>query len=174
MTVAEQHDSMKSQKPAEEFKMNAVVFVLLTRRNGDKRELLFQLRTNTSYMANMYDFSASGKIDPGESVEMAAVREAFEEACVVIDPNDLHLFHMRHETSENHLKIFFWTENWTVDGIENGEPKIGEPEKCGDLLWTTYHDLPENLIPFLRKVLYYGIVRELYSDDLSDNTPDGI
>lgn len=168
MTVIKRGNPTAQPKPVEEYKMNTVVFVLLTRGNGSRREMLFQLRKNTSYMSGMYDFSASGKIDPGESAKDAVLREAYEEAKVVIDPRDLHFFHVRHETAENHLKLFFWAEKWTVDGQENANPQIGEPEKCGGLQWTTYQNLPENLIPFLRQVLYYGLLREPYSDDLHD------
>lgn len=168
MAVAANYEPVKMSKSNESTEKNktyCVVSVILTRGNGDRRELLFQQRINTSYMANMYDFSASGKVDSKESAEHAAVREAFEEIRVVIKPSNLHCFHIHHATKENCIKLFFWVDTWMVDGVKNGEPQIGEPNKCGDLRWTTYDSLPENLIPLLREVLRYGMAQELYSDD---------
>lgn len=155
------------------YKVNVVVFVLLYRMKNGKCEILLQRRKNTSYMPGMYDFSASGKInyDEGEieSAERAVIREAKEEIGVDINPIDLQFFHTRHDTAENHIKLFFATSKWTVDGEENGEPKICEPDKCDNLLWSLYDNPPDNLIPFLKKVLIHGLHHKHYSDDLSPN-----
>lgn len=145
-------------KAPEQFRVNSVVFVVLTRENHGEREILLQLRKNTSYMPGMYDLSASGKVEPGEPASAAAIREAEEEIGVKIKPEDLHFFHVHHNVAEKHIKLFFWTD--TYESI----PRICEPESCGDLMWTPDDSLPDNIIPYLRDIIEAWHNERYYSD----------
>ena len=87
----------------------------------------------------------SGKLDRGESVPAAAVREAREEVGVRVDPADLRHVHTSHVTAsgvEPRLGLFFTTTRWT------GEPVNSEPDKCSAVRWFGLDALPEDLIAY--------------------------
>ncbi|CAM00642.1 ADP-ribose pyrophosphatase YjhB (NUDIX family) [Saccharopolyspora erythraea NRRL 2338] len=113
---------------------------LLLVRGG---EVLLSLRRGR-YGDGMWHLP-SGKLDAGESVVAAAVREAREEVGVRIDPADLRHVHTLHATGpgqEPRLGVFFEATRWA------GEPVNLEPEKCHGIEWFDLHRLPEPLIPY--------------------------
>ncbi|MER7771536.1 NUDIX domain-containing protein [Kitasatospora sp. NPDC096140] len=115
--------------------------VILEREDG--RILLIE-RANTGYADGMLNLP-SGKVERGESVEEAAVREAFEEVGVKIDPADLHPVHVvHHRNPEGNARIgwFFATTRW------EGRPHNAEPTKCAGLTWANPDHLPENTVPY--------------------------
>ena len=74
----------------------------------------------------------SGKLDAGESVVDAAVREADEEVGVLIDPQHLrhvHTIHVAGSGPEPRLGLFFEAHRWI------GEPSNREPDKCSAIAW---------------------------------------
>lgn len=87
----------------------------------------------------------SGKLDAGESVLAAAVREAYEEVGVVIDPADLlhaHTLHATRSDVEPRLGLFFEARRW------EGEPENREPEKCSELGWFGFGALPGDTLDY--------------------------
>lgn len=87
----------------------------------------------------------AGKLDAGESVLDAAVREADEEIGVRIDPGDLRLVHTLHVKGpgrEPRLGLFFEAQRW------HGTPENREPEKCSAIAWFRLDGLPERLIEY--------------------------
>lgn len=87
----------------------------------------------------------SGKLDAGESVLDAAVREVHEEIGIRIEPADLHHVHTNHVTGsglEPRLGLYFVTQRWT------GEPTNCEPDKCSELRWFGLDDLPDDVIAY--------------------------
>ncbi|MGA6162548.1 NUDIX hydrolase [Amycolatopsis magusensis] len=105
--------------------------VLLTRRRGTYGDGMWHL--------------PSGKLDPGESLPNAAIREAHEEIGVHINPDDLHHVHTLHVTGAGQtprLGIFFATHHWT------GQPRNREPDKCSAIAWFPLDALPSNVIPY--------------------------
>ncbi|MFR9731828.1 NUDIX hydrolase [Saccharopolyspora sp. MS10] len=87
----------------------------------------------------------SGKVDAGEDVVSAAVREAWEEVGVRIDPADLAHVHSVHITGpgqEPRFGFFFRTARWS------GEPENREPEKCHELGWFDLDALPRPMIEY--------------------------
>lgn len=87
----------------------------------------------------------SGKLDAGESVLDAAVREAEEEVGVLIDPADLrhvHTTHVNGSGPEPRLGLFFEARCWL------GEPTNREPDKCAAISWFSLDDLPAELIAY--------------------------
>ena len=87
----------------------------------------------------------SGKLEAGESVVEAVIREAREEIAVQIAPEDLRLVHvMQHRNLDGHSRIgyFFAAARW------GGQPRNNEPEKCAGLLWAPIDELPGHTWPY--------------------------
>lgn len=117
------------------------VHVLLIR--GDQILLTQRCDPNPAFDGRWH--APSGKLEAGESVLDAAVREAEEEVGVLIDPADLdhvHTMHVQGSGPEARLGLFFATERWL------GEPSNQEPDKCRDVQWFALRTLPERLIDY--------------------------
>lgn len=87
----------------------------------------------------------SGKLDRGESVLAAAVREAEAEVGVVIEPADLrhvHTSHVNGSGQEPRLGLFFEARRWS------GDPVNREPAKCSAVEWFRFDALPAGMIDY--------------------------
>lgn len=147
------------------FESKLAAYLILERERAGRRQILVQLRQNTGYMDGEYDVSCSGHVEERESFAEAIVREAKEEIGINVELCDLEfatVIHQCRERDNYYVDVFFRTNKYT------GEPRICEPEKCGDLKWVDEDDLPENMIPRLRKVL--RCVREGVQFDDNDFT----
>ena len=122
----------------------ACVYIILR----EKERVLLLRRFNTGYMDGQYSLPA-GHLNGGETADVAACREAKEEAGVDIQPADLRLVHTMHRQAEGHERIdlFFVAENWS------GKPNNTEPHKCDDLKWVNQNALPDNTVPEIRQAL---------------------
>ena len=113
----------------------------------DDDRVLLLLRANTGYMDGYYSLVA-GHIEPGESAVQAAVREAAEEAGVVIMPQDTEVVGVMHrKDGEERIDFFVRVHRWV------GEPFNAESEKCSDLRWFQLGALPENIVPYVFRAL---------------------
>jgi 8-oxo-dGTP diphosphatase len=84
-----------------------------------------------------------GKLDPGETIEQCAVRELLEETDLVLrDPRTF---------------AAVLVDGWLVAGVagwvEEGEPRVTEPDKFGDFSWIEPAFPPEDLYPATAAVL---------------------
>jgi mutator protein MutT len=132
----------------ERYSSKLAVSLVLTRINeNDEKEVLLQLRQNTGYMDNMYDFSSSGHIEKGESFKEGIIREAKEELGITIDEKDLEFLILYHHYKDDYVQVVFTTKNYI------GIPTINEPEKCKGLLWANINNIPENTIPYTKTML---------------------
>jgi ADP-ribose pyrophosphatase YjhB (NUDIX family) len=105
--------------------------VLLSKRRGRYGDGLWHL--------------PAGKLEEGESVLGAAVREAEEEVGVRIAEEDLrfvHAVHARGDGVGSRMGLFFEARRWV------GEPVTREPDKCYEVAWFPSDRLPENVIPY--------------------------
>lgn len=146
----------KMKKERHQNKM--AVFLILTRQNNGKTEILLQERYNTGYMDGKYDAACSGHVEKGESFSMALVREAKEEIDLTIDEKDLKLVQLIHSYKEDYINVFFTTNKYV------GTPKIMEPTKCNSLEWFDIKNLPENIFPRVKNVLINMDNGLLYDD----------
>jgi 8-oxo-dGTP pyrophosphatase MutT (NUDIX family) len=129
--------------PAERFHLIAAVHVFLIRDN----RVLLLLRRNTGFADGQYSVIA-GHLDGGEEVVGAACREAREEAGVALDPAAVVVAGVMHRRSDAERVDFF-----VAAGRWSGEIVNVEPEKCDDLRWFALDDLPDNVVPYVRRAL---------------------
>jgi 8-oxo-dGTP diphosphatase len=130
--------------------------MIILERDG---HLLLAERANTGYADGLLNLP-SGKVDPGENVVDAIVREAREEIGVRLDPGALrivHVMHMRNPEGQTRVGWFFATAHW------DGEPVNAEPHKCGGISWHPADQLPENTVPYNA----YGIAHSLKGEPFS-------
>lgn len=129
----------------ERYKSKIVVDLLLKRKNkNNKEEILLSLRENTGYRDGYYDLPG-GHVDENEDLFIAMIREAKEEIGIDIFREDMKIFHIYHHFRKNMLKFVFSVNKYKGILINN------EPEKCKELKWFEVENLPENIIPKIRK-----------------------
>jgi 8-oxo-dGTP diphosphatase len=112
-----------------------------------KNQVLLLRRFNTGFEDGNYSVPA-GHLDGGETVRMAAVREALEEIGVSINLDDVAFATVMHRKSDDERVDFFvHIREW------DGEPFNAEPEKCDELRWCDLDALPENTIPYVSSAI---------------------
>ena len=133
---------------SEKYTSRLAVNLVLTRLNDEgRKEILLQLRQNTGYMDNMYDFACSGHVEKGESFTTALVREAREEIGIEVKEEDLIFLAVNHHFQADHVQLFFTTEHY------EGIPRVCEPDECGGLLWADVDCLPDDTILYVANVI---------------------
>jgi 8-oxo-dGTP diphosphatase len=129
-------------------RFRAVVAVHLLLLRGE--EVLLLRRANTGYEDGNYSVIA-GHLDGNETASQAMVREVAEEAGITVGSTDLRFVHVMHRKeaaeADERIDLFFAATHW------QGEPKIGEPEKCGELRWAALDALPATMVPYVRVAL---------------------
>jgi ADP-ribose pyrophosphatase YjhB (NUDIX family) len=136
------------------FKQIAEAHVLFIREG----ETLLLRRYQTGWQDGNYSVVA-GHVEAAESVREAAIREAREEAGVVIDPDDLELVHVVHRLSdEERLSFFFLARAW------QGEPFNAEPDKCDDMIWVNIDALPPNMVGYVAQAFSEIEAAAVYSE----------
>ncbi|MCA9833820.1 MAG: NUDIX domain-containing protein [Thermomicrobiales bacterium] len=125
------------------FTFLAAVHVLLMRGN----KVLLLRRFNTGYEDGNYSVPA-GHLDGDEQVIDAAIRETREEAGVELDPVFSRVAGIMHRISnDERIDFFVVAEKWA------GEIHNAEPHKCDDLCWFSTDNLPENVVPYVRRAI---------------------
>lgn len=113
-------------------------------------KFLIARRCNTGYQDGMYQVPA-GHVEAGELPSEALMREAEEEIGINLSPNDVELVHVsyrpKHDQTDNRIDFFFRANTWS------GNIQIMEPEKCDELKWVTFDELPPNMSPHVRDAL---------------------
>lgn len=136
------------------FQLISAVHLVLTQND---RVLLLR-RFQTGWMDGHYSMVA-GHLDGQETMTQAMVREAKEEAGLIIDPKDLELVHMMHRASDSErIDVFFRASTW------QGEPVNQEPHKCDALRWFDMHQLPQPMVPYIRDALVAIMQNQHYSE----------
>ncbi len=131
------------------FRLVPAAYVILRRDN----QVLLQLRQGTGYMDGYWATAAAGHVEAGESVFVAACREAHEELGIMIDPADLEPLTGMHRTHGNGRDIDERVDWFCCCRRWSGEPHLVETEKAADLQWFAIDNLPERVVPHERFVL---------------------
>ena len=109
--------------------------------------ILLSLRCNTGYRDGCYSVVA-GHLEGDELVVEAAIREAREEAGIEIRPEDVEVVGVMHRLDgEERIDFFVRIQAWA------GEITNAEPHKCDELAWYPLDQLPENMIPYVRRAI---------------------
>lgn len=125
------------------FKLVSAVHLFLLR---DERILLLR-RFNTGYADGSYSVVA-GHLDGDEAIKTATAREALEEVGIKITPTDMEVVGVMHRKSDDERIDFFVTaRRWS------GQISNREPHKCDHLAWVPLDNLPDNLIPYVRRAI---------------------
>jgi 8-oxo-dGTP diphosphatase len=127
----------------ERFKLPSAVHLFLIR---DSQVLLLR-RFNTGYEDGKYSVIA-GHLGGDEKIKAAMIREAREEAGIEISPLDLQVVGVMHRKSnDERIDFFLTTTSWS------GEIANREPDRCDQLAWFDVDELPEDMIPYVRRAL---------------------
>lgn len=94
-----------------------------------------------------------GKVDPGESVEQAAVRELAEETTLVASPADVSVIGLVLDT-ESSADLTRMTAA-TVVHAHRGTPAVAEPDKIERWEWFTPDRLPDAMFVPAAQVLRF-------------------
>jgi 8-oxo-dGTP diphosphatase len=110
-------------------------------------QVLLLRRFNTGYADGQYSVPA-GHLDGDETVMAAAAREAEEETGIRIETGHISFSSVMHRREgEERVDFFVHVRQW------QGEPLNTEPEKCDELRWVNVHELPENIIPYVKRAI---------------------
>jgi len=118
-------------------------------------QILLLRRFNTGYRDGEYSVPA-GHLDGNETLMAAAAREAEEEIGVQIEAGEMAFSSVMHRNEgDERVDFFMYVHKW------RGEPVNAETDKCDELRWTDVNDLPDNIIPYVKKAIqnhHRGIV----------------
>lgn len=115
-------------------------------RKGDK--VAFVLRSNTAWMNSHYGLP-SGKVEVGESFRVAAIREGKEEVGVTIKPENLRPVLTVHRNDDDS----YWVDQYFEVVDWEGEAHNAEPHMHSEVAWLDLNNLPDNIIPSVRRAL---------------------
>jgi 8-oxo-dGTP diphosphatase len=151
----------------ERFKLVSAVHLFLIR---DGKILLLR-RFKTGYEDGKYS-AVAGHLNGDEEIKAAAIREAQEEVGIDISPPDLQVVGVMHRKStDERIDFFLATSSWS------GEITNRESDKCDHLAWFDIDELPDGLIPYVRKALdnyRRGIWFDSFGWSSQDSTSPGI
>ncbi|MFG2483385.1 NUDIX domain-containing protein [Streptomyces virginiae] len=115
----------------------------------DGQVLLGLRHPDSAYAGSTHHFLA-GHCEQ-ESAVACLVREAQEEAGLLIDPQDVELAHVVHMVDEPgtqpRVGFVFRARRWT------GTPEVREPDRCVSWGWWPADALPEPIVPYTRAAI---------------------
>lgn len=120
----------------------------LTIVSQNNKILLLKRSKNVIYEPGKYTLPSGSKED-NETALQAALRETLEEVGLKIDPltTEFAQVMIRRKAGEEWVDFFFLVRQW------EGDPKVMEPDKCDEVGWFNFDDLPKNTIPFIKNAL---------------------
>lgn len=123
------------------------VHLIAVREGAAGLEVLLSRRAGDVYAAGCWHL-VSGHLDgPWEDMVTALVREAREEAGVVVDPVDVRAavtVHHRSPGGGARIGVFFAVDRW------EGAPEVMEPQVCDAMGWFPFDALPEPMVAYCR------------------------
>ena len=127
------------------FRAAVAVYGFLRR---EERVLLLR-RKGSGYRDGQLSLPA-GHLEGDEDAVAGLRRELREELGIDVSECRLALvMHRRRETpgDDEYVDLFFEVTRWV------GEPAIGEPEKCSELVWVSQRELPDDVVDYIAVAL---------------------
>ena len=117
----------------------------------EANKVLLLRRFNTGYEDGNYSMPA-GHVDKGETFTECIVREANEEAGIILKTEDVKMACIMYRKAvageeSDRIDAFFVAKKW------DGEIINKEPNKCNDLSWFDLNNIPENTIPYIKHAI---------------------
>ncbi|MEU9125245.1 NUDIX domain-containing protein [Streptomyces sp. NPDC048506] len=117
--------------------------------DADGKVLLGLRHPDSAYAGSIWHFLA-GHCEQ-ESALMCLVREAHEEAGLLIEPGDVELAHVVHLVDtpggRPRMQLVFRARRWS------GTPEVREPDKCKGWRWWPPDGLPAQTVPYARAAI---------------------
>ncbi|MFF0400094.1 NUDIX domain-containing protein [Streptomyces sp. NPDC005248] len=136
-----------------------IVGVHLYLQDEHGRTLLGLRHPDSAFAGNQWHFLA-GHCER-EEVISCLVREAQEEAGLIIERGDVELVHLIHlvdsPSARPRIGLVFRARSWS------GTPSILEPDRCLEWRWWNPKDLPAEVVPYTRRVIEGILAGRLYS-----------
>lgn len=152
--------SIFAQKELKRFKLKVGVFLFLIQN----QQILLLRRHKTGIDDGRY-VVPMGAIEGNETVTSAIIREAAEEANIILRPQNLRVCHLMHRfhpmpegLSFEQIDIYFQTETY------EGTIKNLEPHKCDELKFYSLNNIPEKTAPFIRYAIDCMIKGQFFSE----------
>lgn len=125
-------------------KVPVAVHLLLIKDN----KILLSRRYKTGFEDGNYSLVA-GHVECGETIKQAMIREAKEEANIVLDSKNLKSVQVMYRKTniEERIDYFLVAEQWT------GNLRNNEPNKCDDLRWFNFYEIPSNIVAYIKYAL---------------------
>ncbi|MFD7623913.1 NUDIX domain-containing protein, partial [Streptomyces sp. NPDC059802] len=116
----------------------------------DGRTLLGRRHPDVEFAGGVWH-ALAGHVE-WESVRACLIREAFEEAGIIVEPADLTLVHTVHllddgENAEPRIQLFLRASRWS------GEPEVREPDRCTAWQWWPLDGLPDLMVGYTRAAI---------------------
>ncbi|WP_194835593.1 NUDIX domain-containing protein [Nocardia sp. XZ_19_369] len=118
----------------------SVIGVQLLLTKGDR--VLLARRRNTEFGDGEWN-APGGRLDAGEDVLTAVIREAEEEIGVQVAREHVRMvasMHIQSPPGQALIVFIFQADTWS------GEPWNREPERCSELRWFDVDDIPDDTI----------------------------
>ncbi|OIK28367.1 NUDIX domain-containing protein [Streptomyces malaysiense] len=137
-----------------------IVGVHLYLQDEHGRILLGLRHPDAAFAGNTWHFLA-GHCER-EAAVSCLVREAQEEAGLLIDPADVELVHVVHvlgpSTGRPRIQLVFRARSWS------GSPEVLEPDRCAEWRWWAPGALPHELVPYARTAIEGILAHRAYSE----------
>ncbi|MFD8582501.1 NUDIX domain-containing protein [Streptomyces californicus] len=137
-----------------------VVGVHLFLRDADGRVLLGLRHPDSAYAGRLWH-TLAGHCEREDAVS-SLIREAEEEAGLLLDREAIDLVHLVHSqnspTASPRIQLFFRARTWS------GVPRVREPDRCVEWRWFDPGSLPDNTVPYTRQAIEAILASHPYSD----------
>ncbi len=134
---------------SEEARHAVIPAVWMLIRN-DKDQIFLLRRFNTGWRDGWWTVPA-GHVDANEGPRAAAIRELKEEANIIATSEQISdpliYFYLADDKTHERVSLFFEVTSY------DGTPQNNEPHKADKGEWFDLDDLPDNIVPLLRRAL---------------------
>lgn len=131
--------------------------ILLKKMVKGEEYILLMKRQNTGTNDGEYELPG-GHLEANEDIFDAMIREAKEELLIDLKRKDLKIAHILHHYNGERINFIF-------ESNKKVTPKIGEKDKCSELVWVKINELPKKTTDKV-KLIINNIINNKFYDKL--------